>query len=72
MKGNKRRLFCLRLSFIGWIFLSVFTLGIAMIWIAPYMQAAETAFYDEISGRATAKEVEFPSINPEDYFTNGF
>jgi len=68
MKGNKWRLFCLQISFIGWILLTVLTLGIGEIVLAPYMNAAVTAFYSEISGRDTAKEVEFPSINPEDYF----
>ncbi len=72
MKGNKMRLFCLQFSFIGWILLSALTFGIGMIWVSPYMMAAQTAFYDEISGRATAKEVEFPSLDPEDYFSNEF
>ncbi len=72
MKGNKMRLFRLQLSFIGWILLSALTFGIGMIWISPYMTAAQTAFYDEISGRTTAKEMEFPSVDPEDYFSNEF
>ena len=69
MRGNKLRLFRLQLSFIGWILLTVLTFGIGEILLAPYMNAALTAFYSEISGRDTAKEVEFPSIDPEDYFT---
>ncbi len=48
MKGHKWRLFCLRLSFIGWIFLSLFSCGIGLLWVGPYMQAAETAFYREL------------------------
>ena len=69
MRGNKWRLFCLRFSFIGWILLTFLTMGIGEIVLVPYMNAAMTAFYSELSGRDTAKEVEFPSLNPEDYFT---
>lgn len=50
MDGNKWRLFCLRLSFIGWDILCGFTLGIGYLWLNPYKQAAEAAFYREISG----------------------
>jgi len=49
MKGNKWRLFCLRLSFIGWDLLcALFTLGIGFLWLNPYKQVAEAAFYREI------------------------
>lgn len=48
MKGNRWRLFCLNLSFIGWSFLCVFTLGIGYIWLLPYIQAANAAFYREV------------------------
>lgn len=48
MEGHKWRLFCLRLSFIGWIFLSLFTCGIGLLWVGPYMHATETAFYREL------------------------
>ena len=50
MDGNKWRLFWLRLSFIGWDILCGFTLGIGYLWLNPYKQAAEAAFYREISG----------------------
>lgn len=49
MKGNKWRLFCLQLSFIGWGILCIFTLGIGFLWLSPYMNAATAAFYDEVS-----------------------
>lgn len=48
MNGNKFRLFCLELSFIGWIFLSILTCGILLIWVIPYMQTAVAAFYDDL------------------------
>lgn len=50
MQGNKWRLFCLQLSFLGWILLTIFTCGIGMIVLNPYMEAAMAAFYREVSG----------------------
>lgn len=67
MHGHKWKLFCLEFSFIGWILLSALTCGIGMIVVRPYMEAARTAFYHEISRRDTARETEFPSIDPDDY-----
>ncbi len=68
MKGNKWRLFCLEFSFIGWMLLAVCcTCGIGSIFLNPYMYAARTAFYNDISNRRQAQDVEFPSINPDDY-----
>jgi uncharacterized membrane protein len=51
MMGNKWRLFCLHISFIGWAFLCMFTMGIGYLWLFPYFYAAEAAFYLEISGQ---------------------
>lgn len=56
MLGNRFRLFCLQLSFIGWDILCAFTLGIGYLWLTPYKQAAEAAFYREISGTSPAAE----------------
>lgn len=50
MSGNRFRLFCLHLSFIGWAILCAFTFGIGNLWLTPYRQAAAAAFYREISG----------------------
>lgn len=50
MQGNKGRLFCLNLSFIGWALLSILTLGILSLWITPYVQTARAAFYLELTG----------------------
>ena len=51
MEGNKWRLFCLELSFIGWVFLCLLSGGIGFLWLNPYMYQAEAAMYHEISGR---------------------
>ena len=56
MRGNKWRLFCLELSFIGWGFLCLFTCGIGYLWLNPYMYQAEAALYHEISGREAIHE----------------
>ena len=45
MRGHKWELFLLDLSFIGWILLSLLTLGILFIYVIPYMQAARAEFY---------------------------
>ena len=48
MKGHKFDLFFLQLSFIGWGILSVFTGGIGLLWLMPYMMSAQAAFYQDI------------------------
>ncbi|MDE6188823.1 MAG: DUF975 family protein [Clostridia bacterium] len=48
MKGNKWRLFCLHLSYIGWILLSVITFGILYLWVLPSIRTAEAAFYKSL------------------------
>lgn len=57
MAGRKGRLFCLHFSFIGWWFLSILTAGIGLLFLTPYIKAAETAFYFTASGRAIPKQV---------------
>lgn len=48
MKGHKLDYFLLCLSFIGWIFLSIFTLGLGLLWLLPYMQTTYAAFWEDI------------------------
>ena len=49
MYGHRFRLFCLEFSFIGWAFLCVLSLGIGLIWLMPYTEAAKAAFYRDVS-----------------------
>lgn len=49
MQGNKWRFFVLNLSFIGWNLLSILTLGLASLWVHPYMMAANAVFYEEVN-----------------------
>ena len=48
MKGHKFDLFFLHFSFIGWVFLSIFTFGIGLLWLLPYMMTAQAAFYQDV------------------------
>lgn len=48
MYGHRWELVKLYLSFIGWIILSIFTLGIGYLWLNPYIFATLSGFYDEV------------------------
>lgn len=48
MEGNKKRYFCLSLSFIGWALLSIMTFGIGYFFLLPYMQMAIIHFYEDL------------------------
>ncbi|VEU81053.1 DUF975 family protein [Haploplasma axanthum] len=48
MHGNKMKLFMLYLSFIGWYILGIITLGVGLIFLQPYVEAAKVAFYLDI------------------------
>ena len=50
MQGHKGRYFGLTLSFFGWIFLGVFTMGLLYLWLLPYMEATFTLFYMDMIG----------------------
>lgn len=52
MNGHKGKLFLLDLSFIGWIIVGALCCGIGTLWVAPYMQAAKTSFYEELKAKA--------------------
>ena len=57
MNGHKMDFFVLSLSFIPWILLVYVTLGIASIYVMPYMQLTITNFYHNIK-RQSAPVVE--------------
>lgn len=70
MDGNRFRLFCLEISFIGWVLLAaLFTLGIGMFWIAPYIEASFAAFYREVKAEKYGREVK---EEPYEGFYNGY
>ncbi len=48
MKGHRWEYFCLYFSFIGWILLEIITLGIASLWVNPYMNATFANYYEKL------------------------
>lgn len=62
MRGHKRELFVLHLSFLGWwalvLILGVFTFGIGlmvgMLWLIPWMKMADVAFYEQLKAARSA------------------
>jgi len=55
MDGHKWELFVLELSFIGWILLSILTLGIGFLWLAPYMDTTIAHYYEELKAEQPAE-----------------
>lgn len=58
MKGKKWKLFCVELSFIGWVSLSFLTFGILLLWIEPWMMATMAAFYESIKDEVPSQAIE--------------
>lgn len=57
MSGNKWRLFCLQMSFLGWFILGVLTFGILLLWVIPYYKTAEACFYTSLYQSSSAIDV---------------
>ena len=58
MQGHKGRLFCLDLSFIGWMLLCALTFGIGNLLLNPYLQSTEAAFYLDLLSRRSPYEAD--------------
>ena len=74
MNGNSGKLFCLGLSFIGWVllasilpaifacigidFLYIVTIYVAEIFLLPYVDVALVVFYEHVAGVSTSQTVE--------------
>lgn len=56
MRGQKWNLFVLDLTFIGWILLSIITLGVGMLVVQPYMLTARAAFYNDLKSEKLIEE----------------
>lgn len=48
MKGFKKKLLLMYISFIGWYLLSCLTIGIGFLWLIPYIQTSTAVFYDNL------------------------
>ncbi len=70
-EGHKAELFVLSLSFLGWSLLGAFTLGIAYIWVIPYMSATFANAYESLkptpvfASPATEPNAESPELIEE-------
>ncbi len=58
MNGYKLEFFILKLSFLGWLILGIFTFGILYLWLIPYMNVTEANFYNEIKEIYNKKNLE--------------
>lgn len=59
MQGNKKRLFLLQVSFLGWQLLGLCSIGVGMFWIGPYMTQTTVNFYLDLTGK-----LDFPDKIP--------
>lgn len=59
-------LFCLLLSYFGWVILSVLTLGILYLWVAPRMYTAIYHFYRIITKQNDTKLEEYDLLSEID------
>lgn len=53
MNGNKKYLFVLILSFIGWFIVGEITCGIGMLWVCPYYNITLGNFYNQLKNIKT-------------------
>jgi uncharacterized membrane protein len=56
MRGHKWNLFVLDLTFMGWILLTVLTLGIGGLWLTPYMQTTVAHYYEDLKQATIVEE----------------
>lgn len=54
MRGNRWKLFCLDLRFIGWWILCMLTLGVLTLWVTPYWYTAHAMFYRDLLAQNAA------------------
>ena len=52
MENKRWKLFCLQLSFIGWVILGAIPFGIGLLWVLPYVQFAIISFYKHTLDKA--------------------
>ena len=51
MMGQKWKLFCLFMRFLGWIVLGILSLGIGFLWVGPYIMTSAANFYIDLKNR---------------------
>lgn len=63
MQGHKMQYFLLYLICCGLGMFSILTLGIGLIWLIPYMQTLDAAFYEEVKAEYEGKVVDATVID---------
>jgi len=63
MHGNRWKLFCLLVRYLGWFLLGIVTAGIGFIWIVPYMTAGFAHFYQDVLDNRKQRE-EASAVRP--------
>lgn len=63
MQGHKMELFCLMLSYFGWLILCGLTLGILTLWVGPRIEEAKYLFYLKITGKHNNSSEDMYSYN---------
>lgn len=63
--GHKMELFVLSLSFIGWYIVGAITLGIAYIWIMPYVHTTNVNAYNSLKPQTPVAEIQEPAPEAE-------
>jgi len=53
IKGNRVEYYAMLFSFVGWILLSILTLGVLLLWVYPYMILSTTNLYRRWKGEVT-------------------
>lgn len=56
MKGNRKKLFVLLLSFFGMDMLAMLSMGIGYLWLQPYQMQTLSNFYLDLKGELPARE----------------
>ena len=66
MSGHKGELFVLDLSFIGWMIVGSFCLGVGAFWVTAYIEASHAQFYENLRRTELASAPQFNAqYNPQ-------
>ena len=58
MDGNRKRFLLLLLSFLGYAFLGLLSLGVGFLWINPYLNQSVIVFYQDLIGELSVSPVD--------------
>lgn len=59
MVGNKWKLFCLYCRFFGWLVLCIITLGLAGLYVGPYLSQSCANFYNDLINDKKREKTDF-------------